>query len=96
MSKREKRLQKLRQNPNSVAFDDLEQVLNDAGFELDHVTGSHHVFRASVGDDVWTLVIPFARPVKPAYVRKAVAAIDEVIAAQPKHDGDSREQSDEE
>jgi predicted RNA binding protein YcfA (HicA-like mRNA interferase family) len=76
MSKREKRLQKLRQNPNSVTFDDLAQVLNDAGFELDHATGSHHVFRSSVGEDMWTLVIPHARPVKPAYTRKAVNAID--------------------
>jgi predicted RNA binding protein YcfA (HicA-like mRNA interferase family) len=92
MSKREKRLQRLRQNPNSVTFDDLTQVLSDAGFELDHVTGSHHVFRANVGDEVWTLVIPFARPVKPAYVRKAVNAIDEVLAAQTEQDANREEE----
>jgi predicted RNA binding protein YcfA (HicA-like mRNA interferase family) len=96
MSKREKRLQKLRQNLNSVTFYDLAQVLNDAGFELDHVTGSHHVFRASVDETVWTLVIPFARPVKPAYVRKAISAIDEVLAAQTEKDANREEDDNDE
>ncbi len=62
MTKREKRLRKLRQNPNNVSFDELRLGLEAEGFTLDHVTGSHHVFRTQSGVKV---VIPFARPVKP-------------------------------
>jgi len=38
MSKREKRLQKIRQNPNNVSIDELAQVLKDYGIEYDHAT----------------------------------------------------------
>jgi predicted RNA binding protein YcfA (HicA-like mRNA interferase family) len=78
MTKREKRLRKLSQNIKNVSFDELRTVLEDSGFSLDHITGSHHVFRADVHDEVVTLVIPFARPVKPAYVRAALNAIEKV------------------
>jgi len=82
MSKREKRLQRLRQNPNNVIFEDLKSVLESEGFEHDHTTGSHYIFRASAGAEVFTIVIPFARPVKPVYVRKALAAIDALHKSQ--------------
>ncbi len=75
MTKREKRLQKLRQNPKNVSFDELRQILEAEGFELDHVTGSHHVFRAEANEVVLTVVIPFARPIKPVYVKQAIKAI---------------------
>jgi len=39
MTKRQKRLQKLRQNPKDVSFEELRQVLEDHGFVLDHATG---------------------------------------------------------
>ena len=44
MSKRKKRLEKIRQNPKNVSFDDLRQLLENNDFELDHATGSHHIF----------------------------------------------------
>jgi predicted RNA binding protein YcfA (HicA-like mRNA interferase family) len=86
MTKREKRLQKLRQNPNDVSFDDLRQALEAEGFVLDHTTGSHHVFRASSGVKV---VIPFARPVKAIYVRQALLAIDQLKFTQEADDDGS-------
>jgi predicted RNA binding protein YcfA (HicA-like mRNA interferase family) len=76
MTKREKRLQKLRQNQNNVSLDELRQVLEAEGFTLDHVTGSHHVFRARSGEEVLTVVIPYARPVKPVYVHQVLEVID--------------------
>ena len=76
MAKRDKRLQKLRQNPNNASFDDLRQVLESEGFALDHSTGSHSIFRIQSGDQVLRVVIPFARPIKPVYVRQAITAID--------------------
>lgn len=78
MAKRDKRIQKLRQNSNNVSFDDLRRVLETEGFTLDHVSGSHHTFRAQAGLQVWTVVIPFAKPVKPVYVRQVLAAIDQL------------------
>jgi hypothetical protein len=45
---------------------------------------------------MWTLVIPHARPVKPAYTRKAVNAIDEVLAARAKQDTNLEEEQNDE
>jgi predicted RNA binding protein YcfA (HicA-like mRNA interferase family) len=45
VSKRRKRLEKLRQNPKDVSFDDLRKVLEDFGFELVRSCGSHFAFR---------------------------------------------------
>ena len=82
MSKRQKRLQRLRQNPKDVSFEALEQVLSDYGFEHIRTSGSHHTFIAVIGERNWRLTIPFRRPVKFPYVRAALAAIDEIIALQ--------------
>jgi hypothetical protein len=54
----------------------LRQVLEAEGFTLDHATGSHYVFRVVLDETAYRLVIPFARPVKPVYVRQALAMID--------------------
>jgi predicted RNA binding protein YcfA (HicA-like mRNA interferase family) len=86
MTKRQKRLQKIRQNPNNVSFDDLRQVLEDNGFELDHATGSHHFFRLQIGDLVLRVNIPFARPVKSRYVKQALKIIKQVQDAQSESD----------
>jgi predicted RNA binding protein YcfA (HicA-like mRNA interferase family) len=82
MSRREKRLRKLRQNPKNVSLEELSQVLTDFGFWLDTVNGSHHVFRNSLQNKAWKLTIPFRKPVLAIYVKQAIVAIDEVIAEQ--------------
>lgn len=79
MSKREKCLQKLRQNPKDVSFEQLKQVLEDYGFEHVRTAGSHHTFIARQGERDWRLTIPFHRPIKQAYVMKSIEAIDEII-----------------
>jgi len=94
MSNREKRLQKLRQNQSDVTLAELSQVLTDIGFALDHVSGSHHVFRGTAGDEVLTLVIPFARPLKPGYVRQALEAIDKMQAARVEEKADEVNEDD--
>ena len=81
MSKREKRLQKIRQNPNDVSFDELRQVLEDHGFVLDHATGSHHIFRRQVNTIDLRVNIPYARPVKSRYVNQALKVIDSARSA---------------
>ena len=44
MTKSDKKNQKIRRNPNSVKFHDFVTWLEDNGFSLDRVNGSHHIF----------------------------------------------------
>jgi len=44
MTKTEKKNQKIRKNPKNVKFKDFVSWLEDNGFSLDRVSGSHHVF----------------------------------------------------
>jgi hypothetical protein len=50
MSKRQKRLEKVRQNPKNVSFETLKTLLEDYGFEHIRTSGSHHTFIAVIGD----------------------------------------------
>jgi hypothetical protein len=91
MTKRDKRLQRIRQNPKNVSFEELRQVIEDYGFILKRSSGSHHVFDMTVEDQIWTLVIPYNRPhVKPTYVKRAIDSIDELILLR-NQDGDDDE-----
>lgn len=79
MTKRDKRLKKLRQNPKDVSFDELKQVLEDFGFVHVRSSGSHHTFIAIIGDKNWRLTIPFNRPIKTPYIKQSLEAIDEIL-----------------
>jgi predicted RNA binding protein YcfA (HicA-like mRNA interferase family) len=48
VTKREKRLQRIRQNPNNVSFKDLRALLEDHGFALERSSGSHHSFKVKI------------------------------------------------
>lgn len=93
MSKRFKRLQRLRKNPKNVSFDDLRLVLEDFGFILERSSGSHHSFKIRIRGENQLLVIPYSRPVKSIYVKEAVALIDEIIAE--RQEVDEEDDSDE-
>ena len=56
--------------------EELEAVLTDWGFELQSIKGSHRVYRHPAWRE--TVSIPYRRPLKPVYVRLALAVIDEV------------------
>ena len=98
MTKREKRLRKLRQNPKNVSFDDLRTVLEDFGFELVRSSGSHHSFNIVIDGEPRLFVVPYRRTVKPVYVREALRLIDLILAAQADEDDatddDSKEEQD--
>jgi len=82
MTKRQKRFQRLRQNPKNVSFEQIKQVLEDYGFEHIRTSGSHHTFIAVIGERNWRLTIPFQRPIKVPYVKQAIDAIDEISQLQ--------------
>lgn len=93
MSKRKKRLERIRQNPKNVSFQDLRQVLEDHGFVLDRVVGSHHTFKRKEGDEI--IVVPYTRAqLQSVYVRRALELIDQVIASAESEDEDDEQSED--
>jgi predicted RNA binding protein YcfA (HicA-like mRNA interferase family) len=72
--RKRKLLERLTNNPKGVTFDDIRRLLLYEGFQLDRVTGSHHIFKKSE----ITFVIPVhANRVKSVYVRRVIALIDQ-------------------
>lgn len=81
MTKRDKLLQRIRNNPKNVSFEDLRTLLEAYGFELDNVHGSHHTFRNRIAGVGVKLVIPYKRPyVKPVYVKQALELIRQILS----------------
>lgn len=71
---RRKLLERLKNNPQGATFDDIRRLLSQEGFELDRVTGSHHIFkRPGI-----TFVIPVHRNrVKSVYVKRVIELIED-------------------
>ena len=82
MTKKEKRLQKIRRNPREVTFDELVSVLEDQGFNFRKGRGSHYFSDAQIGDRVWTVTI--VKPhgdqkyIHPKAVKRILKYIDEM------------------
>ncbi len=73
MSKKEKLLELLKNSPNNVTFGDIRKLLELEGFDLDRITGSHHIFKR----DEIVLVIPVHNNrVKSVYVKRVVELIE--------------------
>ncbi len=81
MAKSDKREQAIRHNPSNVRFDDLDRVLLDYAFTRRNSGTSHFIYIHPL--IVGHVNIPrHGAIVKPIYVKKAIAAIDELIAAE--------------
>jgi RNA recognition motif-containing protein len=65
-------------NPKNVNFDELDKVLKHYGFNCRQSGGgsSHYVYFHSRLQDI--LTIPKNRPIKAIYVKKAVEAIEQL------------------
>ncbi|MFZ4557292.1 MAG: type II toxin-antitoxin system HicA family toxin [Pseudanabaena sp.] len=73
MSKKDKLLELLKNSPNNVTFGDIRKLLELEGFDLDRITGSHHIFKR----DEIVLVIPVHNNrVKSVYVKRVVELIE--------------------
>ena len=72
--RKRKLLDRLKNSPAGVTFDDIRTVLFQEGFRLDRVTGSHHIFKRS---DV-TFVIPVhSNRVKSVYVKRVIELVEQ-------------------
>lgn len=78
MSKSDKLLVKMRNNPRDWHIQDIEKVAAYYGFEKRHHSGSHVTFSHAKLDQI--LTVPAHRPIKAVYVKKLLALIDEVSA----------------
>lgn len=79
MSKAEKLLQKFRNNPKAVAFDDLDKVLLQLGFmrRQPKSGSSHYVYTYKAH----RLTVPYKRPhVKEVYVKQVLELLDRIIS----------------
>lgn len=90
MTTREKRELAIRNNPKNVRFDDLDALLKDNGFLCKQPGGgsSHYTYVHPLLANV--LTIPFHKPhLKPAFVVKAVKAVDISRILQSEREGDA-------
>lgn len=77
MTKREKRLANMHNNPKNVRFEELDSLLNDFGFERKQPGGgsSHYLYIRGTH----RLTVPYKRPfIKQVYVKAALTMIDEI------------------
>jgi predicted RNA binding protein YcfA (HicA-like mRNA interferase family) len=77
MSKRKKRLEKLRQNPKTVRLKELDSILRDFGFSPDFTAGSHTTYRHEHGLRVTVAV--HGQHIAAYIVKQAIAAIDSIL-----------------
>lgn len=79
MSRADKRLQKMRQNPRDWRIEEIQSVADSLGIEWEHDGGSHVIFRSPYGEH---LSIPAHRPIKPIYVTKFLALVASIQEAE--------------
>ncbi|EKQ1039856.1 hypothetical protein AJY63_04145 [Campylobacter jejuni] len=72
MSKKDKIIKDLKNNPNNVPFETLKILLESEGYECFNKGGLHYQFRKEECD---LITIPFKRPIKAIYVKMVLKAI---------------------
>lgn len=80
MARGEKLLAQMRANPRDWRISDVETLSHAFGLDFDHPSGGSHY---GISDPTQSahLTVPFARPIKPVYIRQLVRFVDAVIAA---------------
>ena len=78
MSRKTKRLDRIRNNPKNVSFSELCIMLEDHGFHIRTGKGSHHVATHPATGVTITLVK--RNPVRRVYVENALAGINEIAS----------------
>jgi predicted RNA binding protein YcfA (HicA-like mRNA interferase family) len=66
MSKNDKLLKAMKNNPKDVPFEDIKKLLERYGYICHNSGGSHFVFRKEFCE---TIVIPYHKPIKAIYIK---------------------------
>lgn len=69
MSKKDKLLESIKNNPKDIDFNALKKLLEANGYIANNSGGSHWVFRK---DGSNAITIPYKKPVKAIYVKKVL------------------------
>jgi len=72
VSKKDKLIRELTQNPLNVRFETLKILLENEGYSASNNGSSHWQFRKAGKD---TITIPYKRPIKPIYVKIVLKAL---------------------
>lgn len=77
MSKKEKLLKKIRNNPRVVRFEELDKILIGVGFERSQPKGGSSHYTYTLEDKLIT--IPYKRPhVKVVYVKAVIRILEDL------------------
>ena len=74
VSKKDKLIEAIKNNPKNVKFEDLKKILENLGYAAINRGGSHYIFTKK---DSVSLTIPYKRPVKVIYVKQVIRIIEE-------------------
>lgn len=83
MTQKDKKLQKMRQNPRDWQIEDLQSIADKHGIEWLHDGGSHVVFRSSVCEH---LSVPAHRPIKPIYIKRFLLLLEQTLDVKRRED----------
>jgi predicted RNA binding protein YcfA (HicA-like mRNA interferase family) len=76
MSKKDKLLRRILDNPTNVRFQELQKLLDQYGFILERVTGDHYIYKKP---GFRPISVPFTHPVKSYVVREVIKIIRNFI-----------------
>ena len=77
MSKKDKLIEAIKNNPKNIRFEKLRKILENIGYKANKKSsGSHYVFTK---EDSISLTIPYKRPVKITYVKQVIEIIENNI-----------------
>lgn len=80
MARGEKLLERMRGNPRDWRIEDVRILCSAFGLDLDAPPGGSH-YGVSDPTQAQHLTVPFARPIKPVYIRRLVRYVDAVRTA---------------
>lgn len=80
MTKHEKLIRKIRNNPTDVNFETLQKLLLEYGFKERQPKGGSSHYTYTRGDTIIT--VPRHKPVNKIYVKQVIKLIDDIEALQ--------------
>jgi len=74
MSKKDKLIKTMKNNPKDVSFEEIKRLLENNGYTCHNSGSSHFVFRKENSPHI---TIPYNKPIKAIYVKQVLAILGE-------------------